>query len=110
MVLGQSITEFNKLRPVIAVDETHLKRKYKGTLFVRACLDGNEQIHPLTFGVGDTENEQSYAWFFERFKEDYGEVSNLVFISDKHKGLEKEIATVYPMYIMDIACTILDVM
>ena len=64
-----------------------MKEKYKGTLFVAVCLDGNEQIYPLAFGVGDIENEQSYTWFFERFKESYGEVSNLVFIYDRHKGL-----------------------
>ena len=96
MALGQSIAGFNKLRPVVVVDGTHLKGKYKGTLFVAACLDGNEQIYPLAFGVGDTENEQSYTWFFERFKEAYGEVPNLVFISDRHKGLERAIATVDP--------------
>ena len=61
IALGQSIAGFNKLRPVVAVDGMHLKRKYKGTLFVAACLDGNEQIYPLAFGVGDTENEQSYT-------------------------------------------------
>ena len=33
---------------------------------------------------------------FERFKEAYGEVSDLVFVSDRHKGLEKVIATMYP--------------
>ena len=61
MALGQSIAGFNKLRSVVAVDRTHLKEKYKGTLFVATCLHGNEQIYPLAFGVGDTENEQSYT-------------------------------------------------
>ena len=55
---------FNKFRPVVAVDGTHLKGKYKDTLFVVAYLYGNEQIHLLAFDVGDTENEQSYTWFF----------------------------------------------
>ena len=73
-----------------------MKGKYKGTLFVAAYLDGNEQIYPLALGVGDTKNKQSDTWFFERFKEAYGEVSDLVYISDEHKGLEKVIATVYP--------------
>ena len=61
MALGQFIVGFNKLRPIIAVDWTHLKGKYKGTLFVVAYLDGNEQIYPLALGVGDTKNEQSYT-------------------------------------------------
>ena len=40
----------------------------------------------------NTENEVSYTWFFQRFKEAYGEVDDLVFITDRHKGLEKAIA------------------
>ena len=78
MALGQSIARFNKLRLVVAIDGTHLKRKYKVTLFVVAYLDNNEQIYHLNFGVGDTENEQSYTWFFEMFKEAYDEVLDLV--------------------------------
>ena len=96
MALGQSRAGFNKVRPVVAVDGTHLKGKYKGTLYVAACFDSNEQIFPLAFGIGDTENESSYTWFFERFKEAYGEVDSLVFITDRHKGLERAIAKVYP--------------
>ena len=98
MTLGQSIVGFNKLKPIVAVDGTHLKGKYKykATLFVATCLNGNEQIFHLAFNVRDTKNEQSYTWFFKRFKEAYGEVSDLVFISNRHKGLEKAITTVYP--------------
>lgn len=96
MALGQSIACFNKVRPVVAVYGTHLQGKYKGTLIIASCFDGNEQIYPLAFGIADTENEISYTWFFERFKEAYGEVDTLVFITDRHKGLERAIATVYP--------------
>ena len=64
MALGQSRAGFNKVRPVVAVDGTHLKGKYKGTLYVAACFDSNEQIFPLAFGIGDTENESLYTWFF----------------------------------------------
>ena len=96
MALGQTIAGFKKVRPVVAVDGTHLKGKYRGTLFIASCFDGNEQIYPLAFGIADTENEVSYTWFFQRFKEAYGEVDDLVFITDRHKGLEKAIATVYP--------------
>ena len=96
MALGQSRAGFNKVRPVVVVDGTHLKGKYKGTLYVAACFDGNEQIFPLAFGIGDTENESSYTWFFERFKEAYGDVDGIAFITDRHKGLERAIAKVYP--------------
>ena len=64
MALGQTITEFNKVRHVVVVDETHLRGKYKGTLFIASCFDGNEQIYPLAFGIAETENEISYTWLF----------------------------------------------
>ena len=61
MALCQSIVRFNKLRHVVAVDRMYLEEKYKGTLFFAICLNSNEQIYPLAFSVGDTENEQSYT-------------------------------------------------
>ena len=45
MALLQSIVGFNKVRHVVAVDETHLKGKYKGSLFIASCFDGNVQIY-----------------------------------------------------------------
>ena len=96
MAFSQSMAGFKKLRPVVAVDGTHLKGKYKGMMFIASCFDGNQQIYPLAFGIADTENETSYTWFFQRFKEAYGEIDDLVFITDRHRGLETAIATVYP--------------
>ena len=95
MTLLQRIVEFNKVKPVISMDETHLKGKYKGSLFIASCFDGNEQIYPLAFGIVDTENETSYTWFFQRFKEAYGKIDDLVFITYRHKRLERVIAIVY---------------
>lgn len=43
------------------MNRIHLKGKYRGTLFVVACFDDNEQIFLLTFGVGDLENEALYT-------------------------------------------------
>ncbi|KAK0574087.1 hypothetical protein LWI29_018010 [Acer saccharum] len=43
MALGACIEGFNTvIRPVIAVDATHLKSKTKGVLLVAVCKDGNE--------------------------------------------------------------------
>ena len=50
----------------------------------------------MAFGIADTENETSYTWFFQRFKEAYKEIDDLVFITDRNRGLETGIATVYP--------------
>lgn len=41
---------------MIVIDETFLKGSYKGTMFVATCKDGNNQIYPLAFSVGDSKN------------------------------------------------------
>ena len=65
MLIGAFLTGFHTLiRHVVAVDGTFLKAKYFGTLFIVACKDGNNQIYPLAFGIGDSENDASWEWFF----------------------------------------------
>ena len=60
MALGACISRFRtSIRHVITIDETFLKPKYLGTLFVAACKDGNNHIYPLCFGIGDFENDAS---------------------------------------------------
>ena len=64
MSLGPSITSFIECcRPVIVIDGTHLKEKFQGVLFVAAVKDGNEQIYPIAFRVGDKKNDKSWSWF-----------------------------------------------
>ena len=48
-------------RPAIAIDETHLKGKYKGILFIATVMDGNDQIFPITFEVGHLENDRCWT-------------------------------------------------
>ena len=60
MSLDPSITSFKKCcRPLIVIDGTHLKGKFHGVLFVAAANDGNEQIYPIAFGVGNKKNDRS---------------------------------------------------
>ena len=61
MTLSPSINGFlSACRPVISIDATYLKGKYRGILFVAAAKDGNEQIYPLAFGF--TDRETVGAW------------------------------------------------
>ncbi|KAL0548764.1 hypothetical protein IC582_013234 [Cucumis melo] len=60
MVIGPCVRGFlNCIRSVIIMDETFLKNKYRGQLIVTVCLDGNNQIYPLAFGVVDRETDDS---------------------------------------------------
>ncbi|XP_070050966.1 uncharacterized protein [Nicotiana tomentosiformis] len=59
---GSSIAGWNHCRPVIAVDATFLKSKYRGVLMISVSKDENNQIFPLAFGIAETENNNSYEW------------------------------------------------
>lgn len=83
-------------RPVIVVDDTHLKGRYKGIMFVAATKDANEQIFPLAFGIGDKENDNSWTWFLRQLKRTFGSPDNLLFVSDQHKSIKNALDTVYP--------------
>ena len=58
MAFGACIFDFcTCCRPAIAIDGTHLKRKYNGILFIVIAIDDNNKIFPIAFGVGHLEND-----------------------------------------------------
>ncbi|KAA0053426.1 MuDRA-like transposase [Cucumis melo var. makuwa] len=82
--------------PVIVMDGTFLKNKYRGQLIVTVCLDGNNQIYPLAFGVVDRETDDSIQWFLEKLKGAIGEVPNLGFVTYRKTCFSKGISSVFP--------------
>ncbi|CAL2268899.1 unnamed protein product [Prunus armeniaca] len=93
MAVGACIRGFcSSMRLVIAVDATHLKSKYKGVMFVAHAFDGNRNIYPLAFGIGDLETDASWHWFFTKLHEAIGECPNLVFIYDRNAAKSYSIA------------------
>ena len=105
MSLGSSIRGFRRcMRPVIAVDGTHLKGRFGGTMFVATAQDGNEQVYPIAFGYGDSENNLSWEWFLECLRGALGHIDDLVFISDRHASIEAGISKVFPYATHTICC------
>ncbi|KAL5543574.1 hypothetical protein UlMin_007358 [Ulmus minor] len=82
IAFAASIHGFSYYRPVISIDATHLKGKYRGVLFTAVCHDANQQIFPLAFGVGNSENDASWTWFLGRVKSVFGVNPALVIVSD----------------------------
>ncbi|XP_058075786.1 uncharacterized protein LOC131224272 [Magnolia sinica] len=96
VALEQCVRSFQtSLRRVLAVDGTHLKGKYKGILFVATALDGDNHIFPVAFGIGESENSNSWNWFLTYLNDSLGNLPGLVIISDRHKGLMKEVPQVF---------------
>ena len=93
---GASIAGWHFCRPVISVDGTFLKCKYKGTMLLAASLDGDNHIFPLGFGIVDSENDAAWLWFFENLKKALGDRDELVIISDRNSSIPKAIGEIFP--------------
>ncbi|XP_016459416.2 uncharacterized protein LOC107782974 [Nicotiana tabacum] len=59
--------------------------------FVALCT-----IFPLAYAVVDSENDASWKWFFEQFKEAYGERPSMCVVSDRNESILKATSIVYP--------------
>ncbi|XP_058068881.1 uncharacterized protein LOC131218217 [Magnolia sinica] len=92
----KSWCQHKSLRRVLAIDGTHLKGKYKGVLFIATALDGDNHIFPVAFDIGESENGSSWNWFLTYLGDAIGSPEDLVIISDRHKGLLKEVPHVFP--------------
>lgn len=97
MLIGACLRGFlSSVRPVISVGGTDWKAKYRGTLFFATCKDGNDQLFPLAFGIGDLENDASWHWFLSKLRTVIGDVADLVIISSPNASIEKGVRTVFP--------------
>nr|KAJ0206656.1 hypothetical protein LSAT_V11C500267340 [Lactuca sativa] len=76
------------VHPIIIIDGTHLKGKYLFTMFQTVGMDCNHQIHPIAFGVGKTENGESWIWFLSRLKECIRDMPYIPVISDRANSIE----------------------
>ncbi|XP_062085620.1 uncharacterized protein LOC133791718 [Humulus lupulus] len=90
LAFAHSIKGWKHCRLVIVIDGTYLKTSFGGTLFTASTMDANNNIFPLAFGIGDSENDSSWLWFFTKLKETYGERE------DRHKSIENVVDNVYP--------------
>ncbi|XP_023640315.1 uncharacterized protein LOC111831040 [Capsella rubella] len=97
IAFGASVAGFAYMRKVVVVDGTFLHGSYKGTLLTALAQDGNFQIFPIAFAVVDTENDDSWRWFFTQLKVAIPDERNLAIISDRHKSIGKAIGEVYPL-------------
>ncbi|CAH9088755.1 unnamed protein product [Cuscuta epithymum] len=83
-------------RPVISVDGSFLKAKFRGTILSACSLDANRQIFPVAFGICERENKESWSWFFNKLKEAIGVRADLCIVSDRNEGLIRAAQDIYP--------------
>lgn len=96
LAFGAFIQGFRHLRRVLVVDGTHLSGKYKGVLLTASGQDANFQVFPLAFTVVDSENDESWMWFFQKLERIIADSSSLTIISDRHQSIYVAKSRVFP--------------
>ncbi|XP_062094047.1 uncharacterized protein LOC133800091 [Humulus lupulus] len=65
-----------------------------------STLDSNNNIFVLAFGIADSENDNSWLWFFSKLRDTYGEpkvtFKGLAVVSNRHKSIDNAVHMVYP--------------
>jgi hypothetical protein len=95
-------------RPVMSLDATHLKSKWKGIMYVASVKTPCDELFPVAFAImNDNENEDGWTWFLhllltacEFLVVDHPKQSvskkYYTFISDRQKGLINALSEVFP--------------
>ncbi|XP_074359579.1 uncharacterized protein LOC141698872 [Apium graveolens] len=55
-------------RPVISIDGTFLKGRYRGKLLIVMAVDSNNLPFPLCYGLVDEETYENWSWFLQRLR------------------------------------------
>ncbi|KAL7163400.1 hypothetical protein ACSBR2_039493 [Camellia fascicularis] len=90
------IDGFNHCRPLLFLDETFLKGKFKGHLLATTAKDGNQGLFPLAIVIVDSENTTNWAWFLGHLANVVNSHRTLMFVSDRHAGLLELIPIIFP--------------
>ncbi|GJT33638.1 transposase, MuDR, MULE transposase domain protein [Tanacetum coccineum] len=105
IALGASIRTFvNYLRPLIIINEAHLKGQYKGTNLMAVGMDGNNQIVPIAFGICKGETCPCWSWWMSVLKECIGDNPSLLFISDRHAAIALAVQNEFPLAYHAVCC------
>ncbi|XP_047312498.1 uncharacterized protein LOC124915780 [Impatiens glandulifera] len=94
---GVSIRGFkNCFRPILCFDVSFLKQKVEGQLLVAIALDANKQLYYVSFGIVDSENNNSWTYFMQHLRVIIGVVPDLVFLFDRHPSIFYALSAGFP--------------
>ena len=90
-------------QPIISLDGTHLKHKYRGILLTASAMDGNGWLFPVAYAIVDQENDENWLWFLQVLHgiiqvnaANFIDSGCLILLSDQQKGLLDGVAAVFP--------------
>nr|XP_009804402.1 PREDICTED: uncharacterized protein LOC104249631 [Nicotiana sylvestris] len=90
IALNASIIRWKYCYPIIVVDGTFLKSSHRGTMLTASAQDAT------AYAVVDSENDASWEWFFEMFRQAFGEKERMCIVSDRHASILRGASIVYP--------------
>ncbi|XP_028070891.1 uncharacterized protein LOC114273319 [Camellia sinensis] len=76
------IDGFNHIRPLLFLDGTFLKGRFKGNLLAATRKDG---LFPLAFAIIDSETTANWTWFLQHLTKVVSSAYTLTFVSDRNK-------------------------
>ncbi|XP_028072694.1 uncharacterized protein LOC114274911 [Camellia sinensis] len=95
------ISGFNSCRPLLFLDGTFLKRKYKGQLLAATAKDENNSccvvgLFPFAFAIVDSETTANWSWFLHELGKVVDGKCQITFISDRNLSLLEAMPKVFP--------------
>ncbi|XP_075075759.1 uncharacterized protein LOC107812916 [Nicotiana tabacum] len=82
-------------RPLIFLEATSLRSRYKETLLTATAVDADDGFFPVAFAVIDIENDDSWRWFLQQLKSALSTLQSITFISDREKNLKNSVLEVF---------------
>lgn len=70
-------------------------KKYNGKVFVAVSYDLNNGIYPLTFGIADSETNESWNYFLQHLHDNMTKDQHVCLMSDCHKAIINGVENVY---------------
>ncbi|KAL7201712.1 hypothetical protein ACSBR1_033414 [Camellia fascicularis] len=89
------IDGFRHCRPLLFLDGTFLKGRFKGFLLATTAKDGNQGLFPLVYTIVDSENTTNWGWFLQHLVNMVPDDITLTFVSDRNVGLMEAVPTFF---------------
>nr|KJB28851.1 hypothetical protein B456_005G072800 [Gossypium raimondii]KJB28852.1 hypothetical protein B456_005G072800 [Gossypium raimondii]KJB28853.1 hypothetical protein B456_005G072800 [Gossypium raimondii] len=86
----------NGCRPLLFLDCTSLKSKYRGELFTATALDGNDGNFLVAFAIVDVLSDDNWHWFLEQLKTVLSMSPEITFVADMKKEMSESLSLVFP--------------
>jgi zinc finger SWIM domain-containing protein 3 len=83
-------------RPLIFVDGTFLKHKYKGVLQAATSLDANNELYVIAIAVVSAETNENWDWFFRNLRRCLPNDRRYTLNSDRNPGILNGVKAHFP--------------